>query len=172
MTIFSEIKQDHRTIQALFHAIERAPNQSRKRALKKLHLMIEAHSRSEEDVLYRNLIQHRDARTQVLEDYEEHHRVDLLLKELNELPVDDEIWPLRLEDLRLSLEAHIQEEERALFKRAKKHLHNERTLNEMGTLFRTLVNERLDHEVPSIHSHSERVEITTQTVSAAAGNRN
>ncbi len=161
MTIFSEIKYDHRVILELFQSVEMTSHRSRKRELRKLGKMIEAHSRSEEDVLYRNLIQHRDARTLVLENYEEHHRVDLLLKDLEEISIEDDLWPLRLEDLRLALVAHIQEEERTLFKRAKKNLHNERTLTEMGHQFRALVNERLDHEVPSIHSHSERPDSIT-----------
>ncbi|RYZ71487.1 MAG: hemerythrin domain-containing protein [Proteobacteria bacterium] len=155
MTIFTEIKNDHQAIKDLFNTLRHTSGRARESTFSRLRNLIEAHSRSEEDILYRNLVQHRDARSLVLENYEEHHLVDLLLKELSQLSTQDDRWEPKLEVLREALEAHIKEEEHSLFKRAKKRLHNEQTLKEMGQQFRQLVNERLDHEVPSIHSHSD-----------------
>ena len=50
------------------------------------------HEVIEEEIFYPELKAHPKAKDIVLEGYEEHHVVDLVMGELENLPVDDETW--------------------------------------------------------------------------------
>lgn len=56
----------------------------------------------------------------VLEAYEEHYEVKIMLKELDKLALDDERWKARLTVIKENIEHHIKEEENDLFPKIKK----------------------------------------------------
>lgn len=146
MTILQEIKKDHATLKKKLSAIEKtksSQSERRKKLFREFKQLLEAHARSEEEVLYRSLLQDKTSRDHTLEGYEEHHVADLLVKELSILSYNDERWHAKFEVLKESLEHHIKEEERETFKLARKFLRNEKMLKEMGAYFRVLVEERL-----------------------------
>ena len=55
----------------------------------------------------------------MLEGYEEHHVVDLLLGELSDLAVDDETWGAKAKVMQENVEHHIEEEEGEMFPQAR-----------------------------------------------------
>jgi hypothetical protein len=55
----------------------------------------------------------------VLEGYEEHHVVDLLMSELESLDVSDETWGAKALVMKENIEHHIEEEEGEMFKTAR-----------------------------------------------------
>jgi hemerythrin-like domain-containing protein len=55
----------------------------------------------------------------VLEGFEEHHVVDLLMSELEALPVEDETWGAKALVMKENIEHHIEEEEGEMFKTAR-----------------------------------------------------
>jgi hypothetical protein len=67
----------------------------------------------------------------VLEGYEEHHVIDLILDEMFEVPEDTDQWHAKLKVLHENLEHHIDEEEDEMFARAKKTMSRE-ALHELG----------------------------------------
>ena len=77
------------------------------------------HEIIEEEIFYPELKSHPKAKDIVLEGYEEHHVVDLLMSELESLPVDDETWGAKSLVMKENVEHHIEEEEGEMFKTAR-----------------------------------------------------
>jgi hypothetical protein len=77
------------------------------------------HEIIEEEIFYPELKAHPKAKDIVLEGYEEHHVVDLVMAELEDLPVEDETWGAKAEVMRENVEHHMEEEEGDMFKAAR-----------------------------------------------------
>jgi hypothetical protein len=77
------------------------------------------HEIIEEEIFYPALKSHPKATDIVLEGYEEHHVVDLLMKELEELDVTDESWGAKAVVMQENVEHHMEEEEGDMFKKAR-----------------------------------------------------
>ncbi|MBA2633660.1 MAG: hemerythrin domain-containing protein [Chloroflexi bacterium] len=77
------------------------------------------HERIEEEIFYPELKAHPKAKDIVLEGYEEHHVVDLLMRELEDLDVTDETWGAKALVMKENIEHHIEEEEGEMFKQAR-----------------------------------------------------
>ena len=77
------------------------------------------HEIIEEEIFYPELKAHPKAKDIVLEGYEEHHVVDLLMGELESLDVDDESWGAKAVVMKENIEHHIEEEEGEMFKAAR-----------------------------------------------------
>jgi len=95
------------------------------------------HELMEEQVLYPALEPHAQSRAIVLEGYEEHHVADVITKELHDVRPNDERWGAKFKVLKESLEHHIQEEERVMFRTARAVLGSDE-LNEMGKRMKAL----------------------------------
>jgi iron-sulfur cluster repair protein YtfE (RIC family) len=100
--------------------------------LERIRAELVAHERMEEDIFYPALRAASDkAKDIVLEGYEEHHVIDMILDEMFTVPEDAEQWEAKLKVLHENLEHHIEEEEGEMFKRARKSM-SEETLSELG----------------------------------------
>ena len=77
------------------------------------------HEIIEEEIFYPELKAHPKAKDIVLEGFEEHHVVDLLMSELEALPVEDETWGAKALVMKENIEHHIEEEEGEMFKQAR-----------------------------------------------------
>ena len=55
----------------------------------------------------------------MLEGYEEHHVVDMVMAELERLPFDDETWGAKAKVMKENIEHHMEEEEGEMFKQAR-----------------------------------------------------
>jgi hemerythrin superfamily protein len=84
----------------------------------KAELMI--HQHVEEAVFYNPLQDIEETRPDALEAINEHHIVDTLLEELDDMPKDNDRWTAKLGVLRELVEHHMKEEEDDLFDNAKK----------------------------------------------------
>jgi hypothetical protein len=90
-----------------------------------------AHERMEEDVFYPALRARAEAKDIVLDGYEEHHVIDLILDELLDTPEESDEWKPKLKVLQENIEHHIEEEEGEMFRQAKKAFEKEE-LEELG----------------------------------------
>jgi hemerythrin-like domain-containing protein len=90
-----------------------------------------AHERMEEDVFYPALREHAKAKDIVLEGYEEHHVIDMILDELLDVPEESDQWKAKLKVLQENIEHHIEEEEGEMFKKAHQAFEKEQ-LEELG----------------------------------------
>ena len=77
------------------------------------------HEIIEEEIFYPELKAHPKAKDIVLEGYQEHHVVDLVMKELEDCPVDDESWGAKAKVMKENVEHHMEEEEGEMFKQAR-----------------------------------------------------
>jgi len=77
------------------------------------------HEVIEEEIFYPELKAHPKAKDIVLEAFEEHHVVDLVMGELENLPVDDESWGAKAIVMKENVEHHMEEEEGEMFKTAR-----------------------------------------------------
>jgi hypothetical protein len=77
------------------------------------------HETVEEEIFYPELKAHPKAKDIVLEGYEEHHVVDMLMGELEALDVSDETWGAKALVMKENIEHHIEEEEGEMFTKAR-----------------------------------------------------
>jgi hemerythrin-like domain-containing protein len=104
--------------------------------------LLTAHERIEEEIFYPALQEHPNAKDIVLEGYQEHHVVDLIVGELKETVENDEVWGPKFKVLKENIEHHIKEEEGEMFKTARSVFSPEE-LEELGTRMEDLKNETL-----------------------------
>ena len=127
------IKHDHETLKTIFkEALATHDAGEREALLHRIRAELLAHERMEEDIFYPALrAASEKAKDIVLEGYEEHHVIDLILDELMDVPEDAEQWEAKAKVLNENLEHHMEEEEGEMFSRAKKALSKE-ALQELG----------------------------------------
>ena len=115
------LKDDHRRVEKLLAEIK---DTSEDDAAKRRELFVrftaemQAHEIIEEEILYPALKDHPRAKEVVLEGYEEHHVVDTIMDELNDVAFDDETWAAKFSVMKENIEHHIEEEEEDMFEKA------------------------------------------------------
>jgi hemerythrin-like domain-containing protein len=135
MNAFQLLKEDHQKVSGLFQQIEPTTERAEKTRTElfaKLHEELEIHAQIEEKVFYPAIKQAAETREIVLEGFEEHHVIKMILKELSEVPVDTEQWTAKLKVLKENVEHHVEEEEGEMFQKARQVL-SEDEINQLGT---------------------------------------
>ena len=77
------------------------------------------HETIEEEIFYPALKEHPKTKEITLEAYEEHHVVDMVMAEIEDVPYDDERWGAKFKVMKENIEHHIEEEENEMFKQAR-----------------------------------------------------
>ena len=134
MNAFQLLKEDHQKVSGLFSQIEPTTERAEKTRTElfaKLKEELDIHARIEETILYPAIKQAAETREIVLEGFEEHHVVKMLLKELESLPVDTEQWTAKMKVLKENVEHHVEEEEGEMFQKARQVL-SEDEINSLG----------------------------------------
>jgi iron-sulfur cluster repair protein YtfE (RIC family) len=125
LTIFDLLKQDHEKVRYLFDKMGKS-GKKELAALQKLFSQLDdelaIHMEGEERFFYPVLEQNEECREKVLEAFEEHQVTKTMIGTFNSLAVDDERWMAKVRVLNEIVEHHLQEEERELFKLARKAL--------------------------------------------------
>jgi hemerythrin-like domain-containing protein len=125
MNAFQLLKEDHKKVDGLFKQLEPTTERAEKtrtELFERLRQELDIHARIEEAVFYPAIKQAAETREIVLEGFEEHHVVKLLLKELEDVPVDTEQWTAKLKVLQENVEHHVEEEEGEMFQKARQVL--------------------------------------------------
>jgi hemerythrin superfamily protein len=119
-SIYDLLKADHRTVREIFEQMESTGGQvTRERLVGRLKLELLAHAEAEDTVFYKPLGLANEARDVILEAEEEHRVVARLLGELERMSAEDEKWKARVTVLKELVEHHVNEEEGAVFRKAK-----------------------------------------------------
>ena len=125
LTIFDVLKQDHEKARYLFDKAEKAGRKDIS-ALQKLFSQLEEelsiHMEGEERFFYSILEKNEEMRDKVLQAFEEHQVAKTLLGTFQALAVDDERWSAKMQVLHEIVEHHMEEEEKEIFKLARKAL--------------------------------------------------
>jgi len=90
------------------------------------------HEVIEEEIFYPELKAHPKSEDTVLEAFEEHHVVDLLMGELEALDVSDERWGAKALVMKENVEHHMEEEEGEMFRQARQAFEREE-LEDLGS---------------------------------------
>lgn len=118
MNILNLLKKDHvivkKILSDIFNTTARA-NKKREKLFNYLKKELQDHEEIEENILYPIFKNNNQTKNLILESYEEHHVVDLILSELSKLAVSDESWLAKIKVLKENLYHHIKEEEKSLF---------------------------------------------------------
>lgn len=134
MNAFQLLKEDHQKVSGIFQQLEPTTERAEKTRTElfaKLRQELDIHARIEETVFYPAIKQAAETREIVLEGFEEHHVVKMLLKELEAMPVDTEQWAAKLKVLQENVEHHVEEEEGEMFQKARQVL-SEEEINDLG----------------------------------------
>jgi hemerythrin-like domain-containing protein len=116
------LKADHDKVKKLLSELETTTERgvkTRAELFSTIKGELTVHEIIEEEIFYPELKAHPKAKDIVLEGFQEHHVVDLLMKELEELDVTDETWGAKAIVMKENIEHHIEEEEGEMFKTAR-----------------------------------------------------
>ena len=122
MDAITMLKTDHDKVKQLLTELESTTERgvkTRTELFATIKGELTVHEIIEEEIFYPELKAHPKAKDIVLEGYEEHHVVDLLMAELENLDVDDEQWGPKALVMKENIEHHIEEEEGEMFKQAR-----------------------------------------------------
>ena len=122
MDAIAMLKADHDKMKGLLEDLEATTERGvkiRAELFSTIKGELTVHEVIEEEIFYPALKSHPKAKDIVLEGYEEHHVVDLLMRELEELDVTDESWGAKALVMKENIEHHIEEEEGEMFAKAR-----------------------------------------------------
>jgi hypothetical protein len=134
MDAIALLKQDHVKVKGLLADLEKTTERgvkTREELFATIKGELLVHEAIEEEIFYPELKSHPKAKDLVLEGFQEHHVVDLLMGELESLPVDDETWGAKALVMKENIEHHIEEEEGDMFKTARR-VFDQAELDELG----------------------------------------
>jgi hemerythrin superfamily protein len=122
MDAIAMLKADHDKVKGLLSDLESTTERgvkTRAELFATIKGELTVHEVIEEEIFYPALKSHPKAKDIVLEGYEEHHVVDLLMAELEDLDVSDETWGAKALVMKENVEHHIEEEEGEMFAKAR-----------------------------------------------------
>lgn len=122
MDAIALLKTDHDKVKRLLSELESTTERgvkTRTELFATIKGELTLHEIVEEEIFYPVLKAHPKAKDIVLEGYEEHHVVDVLMGELESLDVSDEAWGAKALVMKENVEHHIEEEEGEMFKTAR-----------------------------------------------------
>ena len=117
------LKKQHREVKALFKKVEGTDNpRTRRELMQEIASSLEGHTLIEEEIFYPAVrgLETQKAEEMILEAYEEHHVVKLVLGELPRVNPEDERFEAKMTVLSELVQHHVEEEEKEMFKLAQK----------------------------------------------------
>ena len=122
MDAIAQLKADHVKVKRLLTELETTTERgvkTRAELFSTIKGELTLHEIVEEEIFYPELKAHPKAKDIVLEGYQEHHVVDVLMGELESLDVSDETWGPKALVMKENIEHHIEEEEGEMFRQAR-----------------------------------------------------
>ncbi len=135
MNAIQLLKEDHETVSGIFEKLEPTTERAAKTRTElfaELKMNLDIHAHIEETIFYPSIKRAAETHDIVLEGFEEHHVIKVLLGELAEMPVDTEQWGAKLKVLKENVEHHVEEEEGDMFPKSREVLSKEQ-IEELGT---------------------------------------
>jgi hypothetical protein len=114
------LKEQHDEAKQLFKKLEKAEGAKATELWTDLKSRLTMHEKLEETHLYPELKKDKATEEIVLEAYEEHHVMDVLIEEISALKPSDEQFHAKVTVLQENTEHHIEEEEGELFPKVRK----------------------------------------------------
>lgn len=117
------LKKQHKEVKGLFKKIEKTESaRERTQLMEQIAGALQMHTRIEEEIFYPAVrgLETKKAEEMIAEALEEHHVVDLVLKELPSVDPADERFEAKMTVLSELIEHHAGEEEKEMFKLAER----------------------------------------------------
>ena len=92
MDVLTFLKDEHDEAKQVFKKLEEAKGASAGRLWDQLKNMLTLHEELEETFFYPQLKEEKNTEDLILESYQEHHVMDVLIEEISELKPSDETW--------------------------------------------------------------------------------
>jgi predicted DNA-binding protein len=134
MDAITLLEADHRKVKRLLNELESTTERgikTRSELFATIKGELTLHEIIEEEIFYPELKAHPKAQDSVLEAFEEHHVVDVLMSELESLDVSDETWGAKATVMKENIEHHIEEEEGEMFQQARR-VFDTKELDDLG----------------------------------------
>jgi hemerythrin superfamily protein len=134
MDVIKLLKEDHKKVKKMLDELESTTDRAatkREELFAKIQSELKLHELVEEQIVYPAFREQAKLKDIVLEGYEEHHVVDLLMEEIANEPVTDETWGAKVKVMKENVEHHVEEEEEKMFPQARK-LFKEEELEILG----------------------------------------
>ncbi len=128
-SLIAQLKEEHREVKALLEdAVDSEPDE-RLQLLEEIEEQLIPHARGEEKTVYAAILdlasEDEPSHGLAQEAYEEHKAVDMLLKELKKIDVEDERWIAKMKVIKENIEHHVKEEEEEFLPKISQHLSEE-----------------------------------------------
>ena len=123
MTATNLLKKQHQEVKSLFRRVQKTEDtEARHELTKEIINKLTVHAKIEEEIFYPAVrgIGTEKAKDLVLEAYEEHHVVKLLLEDLSNIDAADKTFTAKMTVLGELVEHHADEEEKDMFPLAQK----------------------------------------------------
>jgi hemerythrin superfamily protein len=124
------LKKQHREVEKLFaKALKADDARTRRQTMEEIKRHLETHTSIEEQIFYPAVkeVGTKKAEEMVLEAYEEHHVVKLVLKELPRVDPSADTFEAKMTVLKELVEHHVEEEEEEMFPMAERKLGSDRS---------------------------------------------
>jgi hemerythrin HHE cation binding domain-containing protein len=134
MDALTLLKADHDKVKRLLAELESTTERgvtTRTELFATIKGELTVHESIEEEIFYPALMEMAKTKEITLEAYEEHHVVDLLMGELEDLDVTDESWGAKATVMKENIEHHIEEEEGEMFRKTRQ-VFDDDALEELG----------------------------------------
>jgi hypothetical protein len=128
------LKNEHEQVKKILEEIDSTTERgvkARAELFTKFKSEMTIHERIEEEIFYPRLTEQAKTKEIALEGFEEHHVVDMVMAELDDVPFDDETWSAKFTVMKENIEHHVEEEEGEMFKLARQALESDE-LEELG----------------------------------------
>lgn len=159
MSIIKALVDHHGVLRQLYQQSETDPT-----VFKEYIRHLGVHHTTEEKYFYDFLEKVAEARHDSLEAVNEHHIIELIIKDAEGFPHDHENFPIKVEGLGEYTNHHLDEEETAIFPMAQQFF-SDQDLNTLGKLFLEAKNNLLGVAIPeapaNISGGKEQVRKTT-----------
>ncbi len=140
MLIYDQLKRDHEKLKSMMNRLEATTGRAvktRMELLQELKTLLLAHTKAEEAVFYRTILSDDSTCDQALESLDEHKSAEAALAEIEDTDPKSDAWLQRFKFFKRSLEHHFEEEEKDLFKKARKIVSRDEA-EELGDIFQEL----------------------------------
>ena len=136
MDIFTKLKEDHDKMKQIMEKIGKTSTgatSTRKKLFLQLKNELFAHAKVEEAVFYSSIQSRQNLKEDVLEAYNEHRMIGMLLDELDTIPKGNDQWLAKFHFLKELVEHHVEDEEKEVFPKAEQIL-SDKKAEELGEL--------------------------------------
>ena len=131
MDAITLLKNDHRAVEKLFKQIEEGKG-NREQLFKELKNSLDVHAEIEEKLFYPAVRDAKQTHDIVIESFEEHKQVKMVLMDLEKADKKTEHWLAGLKVLMEDVQHHVGEEENDMFPKVKDKVLSKEELEDLG----------------------------------------